>query len=172
LGRAEAAWAVDRVRRRSTEGLLQRGLCKRCPYAQGSILTFWSKTELREARFSDLHSAEQIGGYRKSEIHRFAAAHRLPERLSSSVQEKDRDCGDNAQRDENEQRDPHANREAVGKRGLTGWDSHEPREPVIELHICRLIRSFVALDRLSVAFPASPPAECAKHSCRLGTSPP
>jgi hypothetical protein len=84
----------------------------------------------------------------------------------SSVQEKNRDCGDNAQRDENERRDPHANREATGKRGLTGWDSHEPREPVIELHICRLIRSFVALDRLSVAFPASPPAECVKHSCR------
>jgi len=50
------------------------------------------------------------------------------------VQEKDRDCGDNAQRDEDEQRDPHANREAVGKRGLTGWDSHEPREPFVEFH--------------------------------------
>jgi len=50
------------------------------------------------------------------------------------VQEKDRDCGDNAQRDEDEQRDPHANRESVGKRGLTGWDSHEPREPFVEFH--------------------------------------
>jgi len=61
------------------------------------------------------------------------------------VQEKDRDCGDNAQRDEDEQRDPRPNRDAVGKRRLTGWDSHEPREPVIELHICRLIRSFVGI---------------------------
>jgi len=52
----------------------------------------------------------------------------------SSVQEKDHDCGDNAQRDEDEQRDPHADREAVGKRGLTGWDSHEPREPFVEFH--------------------------------------
>jgi len=52
----------------------------------------------------------------------------------SSVQEKDRDCGDDAQRDEDEQRDPHANRESVGKRGLTGWDSHEPREPFVEFH--------------------------------------
>ena len=50
------------------------------------------------------------------------------------MQEKDRDCSDNAQRDEDEQRDPHANREAVGKRGLTGWDSHEPREPFVEFH--------------------------------------
>ena len=61
------------------------------------------------------------------------------------MQEKDRDCGDNAQRDEDEQRDPRPNRDAVGKRRLTGWDSHEPREPVIELHICRLIRSFVGI---------------------------
>jgi hypothetical protein len=61
-------------------------------------------------------------------------ARQLPERLSSSVQEKDHDCGDNAQRDEDEQRDPHANRDAVGKRGLTGWDSHEPREPFVEFH--------------------------------------
>jgi hypothetical protein len=52
----------------------------------------------------------------------------------SSVQEKDRDCGDNAQGDEDEQRDPHANREAVGKRGLARWDSHEPREPFVEFH--------------------------------------
>src|SRR5215831_15552270 len=73
-------------------------------------------------------------GYRKSEIHRFAVATSLPERLSSSVQEKDRDCGDNAQRDEDEQRDPHANRDAVGKRGLTGRDRHEPREPFVEFH--------------------------------------
>ena len=50
------------------------------------------------------------------------------------MQEKDRNCGDNAQRDEDEQRDPHANREAVGKRGLTGWDSHEPGEPFVEFH--------------------------------------
>jgi hypothetical protein len=55
-------------------------------------------------------------------------------RLSSSVQEKDRDCGDNGQRDEDEQRDPHANRDAVGKRGLTRWDSREPREPFVEFH--------------------------------------
>jgi hypothetical protein len=53
---------------------------------------------------------------------------------SSSVEKKDRDCGDNAQRDEDEQRDPHANREAVDKRGLTGWDGHEPREPFVEFH--------------------------------------
>ena len=52
----------------------------------------------------------------------------------SSMQEKDRNCGDNAQRDEDEQRDPHANSEAVGKRGLTGWDSYEPREPFVEFH--------------------------------------
>ena len=39
---------------------------------------------------------------------------------SSSVQKKDRECGNNAQRDEDEKRDPHANREAVGKRALTG----------------------------------------------------
>ena len=50
------------------------------------------------------------------------------------MQEKDRDRGDNAQGDEDEQRDPHTNRESVGKRGLTGWDSHEPREPFVEFH--------------------------------------
>ena len=61
------------------------------------------------------------------------------------MQEKDRDCGDNAQRDEDEQRDPHANREAVGKRGLTGWDSHEPREPVVEFHSISFLRNLVAL---------------------------
>jgi hypothetical protein len=59
----------------------------------------------------------------------------------SSMQEKDHDCGDNAQRDEDEQRDPHANREAVGKRGLTGWDSHEPREPVVEFHSISSLRN-------------------------------
>ena len=53
---------------------------------------------------------------------------------SSSVEKKDRDGGNNAQRDEDEERDPHANREAVGKRGLTGRDSHEPREPFGEFH--------------------------------------
>jgi hypothetical protein len=58
----------------------------------------------------------------------------------SSVQEKDRDCSDNAQRDEDEQRDPHANREAVGKGGLTGRDSHEPREPFVEFHSMPLFR--------------------------------
>ena len=50
------------------------------------------------------------------------------------MQEKDRDCGDNGQRDEDEHRDSHANRDAVGKRGLTGWDSREPREPFVEFH--------------------------------------
>ena len=50
------------------------------------------------------------------------------------MQKKDRDGGNNAQRDEDEERDPHANREAVGKRGLTGRDSHEPREPFVEFH--------------------------------------
>ena len=59
---------------------------------------------------------------------------------ASSMQEKDRDCGDNAQRDEDEQRDPHANREAVGERGLTGWDSHKPREPFVEFHSIPLFR--------------------------------
>jgi hypothetical protein len=54
--------------------------------------------------------------------------------LRSSVQKKDRDCGDNTQRDEDEERDPHANRNAVGKRVTTGWHSHESREPFIEFH--------------------------------------
>ena len=54
--------------------------------------------------------------------------------LRSSVQKKDRDCGDNAQRDEDEERDPHANRNAVGKRVTTGRDSHESREPFVEFH--------------------------------------
>ena len=54
--------------------------------------------------------------------------------LRSSVQKKDRDCGDNAQRDEDEERDPHANRNAVGKRVTTGWHSHESREPFVEFH--------------------------------------
>jgi len=36
--------------------------------------------------------------------------------LRSSVQKKDRDCGDNAQRDEDEECDPHANRNAVRAR--------------------------------------------------------
>jgi hypothetical protein len=50
------------------------------------------------------------------------------------VQKKDRDCGDNAQRDEDEERDPHANRNAVGKRVTTRRDSHESREPFVEFH--------------------------------------
>ena len=45
--------------------------------------------------------------------------------LRSSVQKKDRDCGDNTQRDEGEERDPHANRNAAGKRVTSGWHSHE-----------------------------------------------
>jgi hypothetical protein len=32
------------------------------------------------------------------------------------MQKKDCDCGDNTQRDKDEERDPHANRNAVGKR--------------------------------------------------------
>jgi hypothetical protein len=54
--------------------------------------------------------------------------------LRSSVQKKDRDCGDNTQWDEDEERDPHANRNAVGKRVTTGWHSHESREPFVEFH--------------------------------------
>ena len=50
------------------------------------------------------------------------------------MQKKDRDCGDNTQRDEDEERDPHANRNAVGKRVTTGWHSHESREPFVEFH--------------------------------------
>jgi hypothetical protein len=50
------------------------------------------------------------------------------------VQKKDRDCGDNAQRDEDEERDPHANRNAVDKRVTTGRDSHVSREPFVEFH--------------------------------------
>jgi hypothetical protein len=50
------------------------------------------------------------------------------------VQKSDRDRGDNAQRDEDEECYAHANRECGGKRGLTGWDSHEPREPFVEFH--------------------------------------
>ena len=76
---------------------------------------------------------------------------------SSSVQKSDRDRGDNAQRDEDEECYAHANRECGGKRGLTGWDSHEPREPFVEFHsmssfrirrtlrrarICRMRRPF------------------------------
>ena len=53
---------------------------------------------------------------------------------SSSVQKSDRDRGDNAQRDEDEECYAHANRECGGKRGLTGWDSHEAREPFVEFH--------------------------------------
>ena len=50
------------------------------------------------------------------------------------MQKKDRDCGDNTQRDEDEERDPHANLNAVGKRVTTGWHSHESREPFVEFH--------------------------------------
>src|SRR5215471_20097772 len=70
---------------------------------------------------------------------------------SSSVQEKDRDCGDNAQRDEDEQRNPHANRDAVGKRGLTGWDSHEPREPFVEFHSISAFRIRRTLPRSGIS---------------------
>ena len=63
--------------------------------------------------------------------------------LRSSVQKKDRDCGDNAQRDEDEECDPHANRNAVGKRVTTGRDSHESRdEPVVELVTTKQIEMF------------------------------
>ena len=67
------------------------------------------------------------------------------------MQEQDRDCDDNAQRDEDEQRDPHAHREAVGKRGLTGRDSHEPCEPFVEFHSMpsfRIRRTFVPSEDL------------------------
>ena len=50
------------------------------------------------------------------------------------MQKSDRDRGDNAQRNKDEEGYAHTNREAVGKRGLTGWDSHEPREPFVEFH--------------------------------------
>lgn len=50
------------------------------------------------------------------------------------MQKKDRDCGDNTQRDKDEERDPHANHNAVGKRVTTGWHSHESREPFVEFH--------------------------------------
>jgi hypothetical protein len=30
--------------------------------------------------------------------------------------------------------DPHANRNAVGKRVTTGWHSHKSREPFVEFH--------------------------------------
>jgi len=49
------------------------------------------------------------------------------------VQEKDRDCGNNAQRNEDEERDPHANRNEVSKRVTTGWHSRESRELSVEL---------------------------------------
>jgi hypothetical protein len=51
-----------------------------------------------------------------------------------SVQKTDRDCGDNAQRDGDDERDPHANRNTTGKRVMTGWHSHESREPFVEFH--------------------------------------
>jgi len=50
------------------------------------------------------------------------------------MQKKDRDCGDNAQRDEDEERNPHADRDAVGKRVTTGWHSHASRELFVEFH--------------------------------------
>jgi hypothetical protein len=50
------------------------------------------------------------------------------------VQKKNRDGGNNAQRDNNPECDPRANRNTPGKRGLTGWDSDEPREPFVEFH--------------------------------------
>ena len=50
------------------------------------------------------------------------------------MQKSDRYRGDNAQRDEDQECDAHANRETIGKRGLTGWDSHEPGEPFVEFH--------------------------------------
>jgi len=82
----------------------------------------------------------------------------LPATQRSSVQEKDRDCGNNAQRDEDEQRDPHADREAIGKRGLTRWDSHEPREPFVELDSMPLFRirhTLTILEgKLAGAFPS------------------
>ena len=53
---------------------------------------------------------------------------------SLSVQKSDRDRGNNAQRDEDEERYAHANRQTVGKRGLTGRDSHKPCEPFVEFH--------------------------------------
>jgi hypothetical protein len=71
---------------------------------------------------------------------------------SSSVQKKDRDGGNNAQRDEDEERDPHANREAVGKRGLTGWDSHEPREPFVEFRITKCYKILVLARVVQVVY--------------------
>jgi hypothetical protein len=50
------------------------------------------------------------------------------------MHKSDRDRGDNAQRDEDEERYAHANRQAVGKRGATGRDSHKPGEPFVEFH--------------------------------------
>ena len=110
---------------------------------------------------------------------------------SSSVQKKDRDGGNNAQRDEDEERDPHANREAVGKRGLTGWDSHQPREPFVEFHSMpsfRIRRTLVPSEDLlnmqgvlqardsplmiqgdlSERYPRSQPGRCPNFSRNLG----
>jgi len=56
------------------------------------------------------------------------------------VQKSDRDRSDNAQRNEDEECYAHANRQGVGKRGLTGWDSHEPGEPFVEFHSMSLFR--------------------------------
>ena len=92
----------------------------------------------RGGRRGDLSAVSRVGLRRADVLHaqqrrRGGSVHWLGRRRSS-VQEKDRDCSDNAQRDEDEQGDPHADREAVGKRGLTGWDSHEAREPFVEFH--------------------------------------
>lgn len=50
------------------------------------------------------------------------------------MQKSDRYRGDNAQRDEDQECDAHANRETVGKRGMTAWDSHESGEPFVEFY--------------------------------------
>jgi hypothetical protein len=92
-----------------------------------------------ERKFAELKDLRRESFYVKNVIHinctHYAAAREsLPIRriaiwpcgcLRSSVQKEDRDCGDNAQRDEDEERYPHANRNAVGKRVTIGWHSHK-----------------------------------------------
>ena len=57
----------------------------------------------------------------------------------SSVQKKDRDGGNNAQRDNDPERDSRANRNAPGEPGLTGWASHEPRESFVPVSFDQVI---------------------------------
>jgi hypothetical protein len=77
-------------------------------------------------------------------------------RWTLSVQKSDQDRGDNAQRDEDQECDAHANREAVGKRGLTGWDSHEPREPLVEFHSMSSFRIRRTLRRARICWMRRP----------------